>query len=458
MAVKSDVGGVRKKPYCKIPLQVSVELRKLHQNVGMPGSVLVKQFMKYSPASIYKHMVKPMPDQTDDKRRNNPGRPRLNVSSQMVSKDCPKQTRRKYYNKLPLDISIFLRYLHQHQGISGRELVRRYPKFSPASVYRHMCKSIGDTLKDKRKFNPGRPAALSARDKRRILQEVPKLRKTIEGSFTVDDLRKSSGIGKDISNMTIRRVLHKEGYAYRGKRRKGILTEKDTQMRLKFAKHAKKSLDCDIWCKEISFYLDGAGFTHKVNPCQSEKRKGGKTWRKKGEGLSLYCTAAGSSEGCGGRVAKFMVAIAYGKGVTMCEEFKVSLNGKSFADFVRAHFPPCFSASVNPEGKIFLQDGDPSQNSAVALEALAEIGGRKFSIPPRSPDLNTIKNLFHYAKRQLKVDAIEKKITHERYNEFFDRVKDTMKSTQVTILDNIISSMPKRIDLVIKSRGQRIKY
>ena len=217
-------------------------------------------------------------------------------------------------------------------------------------------------------------------------------------------------------------------------------------------------LSKDIWCKEISFYLDGAGFTHKFNPCQNARRRSSMTWRKKSEGLSLYCTTAGSHEGSGGHITKFMVTIAYGRGVTICKEFKERLNGTSFAEFVRKYFPPCFDKCMNLQGKLFLQDGDPSQNSALAMEALAEIGSKKFAIPPRSPDLNPIKNLFHLTKRRLKVDAIAKEITHERYNEFVKIIQRTMIETPSKVIDNIIASMNKCIDMVIRSKGQRIKY
>ena len=56
------------------------------------------------------------------------------------------------------------------------------------------------------------------------------------------DVRTAATVPKEVSDSTVARVLHKEGYALRSKRRKGVLTEKDTKVRLKFAKHAKKML------------------------------------------------------------------------------------------------------------------------------------------------------------------------------------------------------------------------
>jgi hypothetical protein len=67
--------------------------------------------------------------------------------------------------------------------------------------------------------------------------------------------------------------------------------------------------------------------------------------------------------------------------------------------------------SANPTAKQCLQDGDPVQNSAAARHAFQEVGVVTFAIPPRSPDLNPIKNLFHLVSKQLGQDAIDKQIT-----------------------------------------------
>ena len=368
-----------------------------------------------------------------------------------------KELKRKVNCKIPLENSIHMRYLHQDKGINGAKVVKRCHKFSARSVYRHMKKPIKEAEYDERKKNSGRPKVLTSRDERKLLNTLPKLRKETEGEFTLEDLRKNSAISEHVSISTISRCVHKEGYRLHDKRRKGILTENDIKIRLKFAKHAKKVLRKDIWTKGISFYLDGTGFTHKMNPCQDARRKGKKTWRKASEGEFLYCTGAGAREGDGGRVAKFMVTIAYGKGVTMCEEY-AQLNGASFASFILEHFPPCFQNSANPFTKMFLQDGDPSQNSKLAMTALASIGGKKFSIPPRSPDLNPIENVFHLAKRKLRENAKKENITRESYQEYISRVKTTLLSMNKDLIDRTIASMNKRIEMVIKAKGQRIKY
>ena len=96
---------------------------------------------------------------------------------------------------------------------------------------------------------------------------------------------------------------------------------------------------------------------------------------------------------------------------------------------------------------MFIQDGDPRQNSAKAWKAIASIGAKLLVIPPRSPDLNPIENVFHLVRKRLDIEAFEQKITHETFNQYTARVKNTLYSMDKAVIDNIIVSMSRRIDL-----------
>ena len=99
-------------------------------------------------------------------------------------------------------------------------------------------------------------------------------------------------------------------------------------------------------------------------------------------------------------MVKVFVAIPYGHGAVLCEQYEEQLKGQFFADFVREHFENAFENSSNLRGKLLLQNGDPSQNSLKAKNAIFDIGARMFSIPPRSPGINPIENFFHLVKKQ----------------------------------------------------------
>ena len=359
--------------------------------------------------------------------------------------------------KIPLPVSIRIRYLFQDKGVRGKELIKLFPKYSRRSIYRHASKPIDAVEEDKRKQNTGRPRKLSKRDERAIIREIPRLRESV-GSFTTKRLRVAAGIGKRVCDETVRRTLKGADYGYYHSRKKGLLKKKDLRDRIKFSKKVKKVMAENIWTEGVAFYFDGASFQHKYNPFDEARSTRTMAWRKKNEGLDINCTAKGSHVGSGGRVAHFLVAIAYNHGVILCEQYYGNINGEMFAQFILDHFQEAFAKSANPKEKLFLQDGDPSQNSKKAKVALNTIGARLFSIPPRSPDMNPIENIFNITKQNLHADALSKNIAHETYDEFSQRIKETLLAIPLQTINKTIESMAGRMTMVVKAKGKRIRY
>ena len=114
----------------------------------------------------------------------------------------------------------------------------------------------------------------------------------------------------------------------------GLLTKEDLVKRLKFAKKCKQ-LPENIWTEWVSFYFDGTGWVHKINPVQTARARRTRMWRKRGEGLKQECSDKEKKEGTAGRMAKFFVVIAYGKGVIGCHQYEGHVNGEMFREFLR---------------------------------------------------------------------------------------------------------------------------
>ena len=359
------------------------------------------------------------------------------------------------YAKVSLEVSVHIRLLHQDMGLPCKEIRKRYPDIPKTTLLRLMKKKIGEPPQDRRKQNPGRPPKLSERDIRHIEGTLVKIRDEVGDLFSTD-VGRDSGV-THASNRTIRRALKKKGYKFSQCRKKGQLSIEDLKTRLKFARRCNKFPD-RIWTEGISFYLDGTGWVHKTNPSMNARTSRTRTWKKQGEALKRENTAKGKKEGVGGRMAKFMVAIAYGKGVVGCHQYEGHIDGEKFAQMVKDYFPDMFDKSANPVRKLFLQDGDPSQNSKRARETWEAMDYSVFAIPPRSPDLNPIENVFHLIGKQLKKDSIEQKIEKETYTQFCERVKRTVLAFDSSIIDRTIASLPKRIKLVIQGKGHRTKY
>ena len=124
-------------------------------------------------------------------------------------------------------------------------------------------------------------------------------------------------------------------------------------------------------------------------------------------------------------MARFMVAISYREGVVLCEQYD-TLDGHYFKDLVEREFGNMFKKANKGDPKLWIQDGDSSQNSALAPCSWLALGAQLLSIPPRSLDINPIENFFKLAKDSLTKDAIANNITWESFPDFSKRVRETV--------------------------------
>ena len=195
---------------------------------------------------------------------------------------------------------------------------------------------------------------------------------------------------------------------------------------------------------------------HKCNPSEQAKAPRARIWRKANEGLKRGCTAKASKTGTGARVVKVMVAISYHKGVIICEDYE-KMCGNYFSDFISRNFEFMFK-KTDEKSRMWLQDGDPSQNSAKSRRAMKVAKSELLLIPPRSPDLNPIENIFHKVRAKLDEEALNNNITKENFDQFKTRLFRTINSVPIEYIDKIIESMNKRIDMIIENKGDRLKY
>ena len=348
----------------------------------------------------------------------------------------------------------YARLLLEERGWSIRKVAKKL-RISKSSVQRLKHRDIGETRRRPAKRRGGRPCKLSERDKRHILRCVEDLRQS-DGYFTVQELMDAAEISKErVSSWTVRRFLKAKKIEYLNARQKGILDEEDRRKRVRYCRQLRKDHTRNIWTEGIAFYLDGVNFVHKTRPKEQSCAPRKKVWRKRKDGLKSGCVAKGRKEGTGVNVVRLMVAIAYKKGVIICEEYE-KLNGAYFADFIKRNFINMFGAADKDHVNYFLQDGDRSQNSKAAKEAMKRVKAEVFHIPAKSPDLNPIENIFHLTNKELRKTS--KQIKTESREEFVLRIRRALHSVPLATIDKTILSMDRRIEMVIQARGERIKY
>jgi hypothetical protein len=163
--------------------------------------------------------------------------------------------------------------------------------------------------------------------------------------------------------------------------------------------------------------------------CEGDK----KVWGRKYHGLGLY------ELGRAGFVAK--------------------IDGKMDPDLYRSILDEDLMKSLEwygdkVEDMIFQQDNDPKHKSKKAKEWLEEHEMEVLLWPANSPDLNSIEHLWTYVKDRLK----EYEGPPSGVLELWKRVENVWNDIPPEVCQNLIESMPRRIQAVIKAKGRWTKY
>ena len=154
---------------------------------------------------------------------------------------------------------------------------------------------------------------------------------------------------------------------------------------------------------------------------------------------------------------RLVVAISYDKGVILCHPYE-KMTGRFFANFIYEHFPMMFALSDKWNDNLFVQDNCPCLNSSLAKAAMRRTRAKLLKFPVRCADVLCHENLFPMVSRKLEKHVIEQQITRESYPVFRTRVINTFYSVPIDTVNELISSVPKRILQLIAVKGGPIKY
>ena len=153
-------------------------------------------------------------------------------------------------------------------------------------------------------------------------------------NITVMSLVNEAGL--DLTRLhrrTYSKYLTSMGFSFLQARKKGLLSERDKQVRLKYARAMRAELKKhpNFYTSHVAFYLDGVSFVHKYNPMKGACEPKSRVWRRPGEGLNI--TAKGKKDLAGGRRLHLIVAIAAGKGIILKEAYE-KMSGNFFSLFI----------------------------------------------------------------------------------------------------------------------------
>jgi transposase len=285
----------------------------------------------------------------------------------------------------------------------------------------------------------GHPSKLSPTDQCSIISQITTGRVTnaVQATNHINSI-----INNPISSYTVCQVLKKHSFKAITKKKKPALEPRHMKKCLAFAfKYQEWTVDDwkrVIWSDET-----------KINRLGSDGKE--YIWKKKGEGL-IPREVQGTVKFGGGNI---MVWGCMGwEGVGELAEIEGRMDADQYVAILEDHLLPIMEESGVSEEVIFQQDNDPKHTSKKAKKWFEDHAITLLDWPAQSPDLNPIEHLWHHIKKELTKYPTQQKGVWE----VWERVAEVWNKIEPEVCQNLIESMPRRIQAVIKAKGGNTKY
>ncbi len=226
---------------------------------------------------------------------------------------------------------------------------------------------------------------------------------------------------------------------FRKRATKPLLNQRQRQKRLTWAVE-KKNWTVAQWSKVL--------FSDESKFCISFGNQGPRVWRKSGEAQNPCCLKSSVKFPQSVMIWAAMSSAGVGP---LCF-LKSTVNAAIYQEILEHFMLPSADKLYGDADFIFQQDLAPAHTAKGTKSWFSDHGVTVLDWPANSPDLNPIENLWGIVKRKMR---------DTRPNNA-DDLKATVKETWASIppqqCHKLITSMPRRIEAVIKAKGAPTKY
>ncbi len=226
---------------------------------------------------------------------------------------------------------------------------------------------------------------------------------------------------------------------FRKRATKPLLNQRQHQKRLTWAVE-KKNWTVAQWSKVL--------FSDESKFCISFGNQGPRVWRKSGEAQNPCCLKSSVKFPQSVMIWAAMSSACVGP---LCF-LKSTVNAAIYQEILEHFMLPSADKLYGDADFIFQQDLAPAHTAKCTKGWFNDHGVTVLDWPANSPDLNPTENLWGIVKRKMR---------DTRPNNA-DDLKATVKETWASIppqqCHKLITSMPRRVEAVIKAKGAPTKY
>lgn len=288
----------------------------------------------------------------------------------------------------------------------------------------------------------GRKKCTTTQDDRRIVRMALKDRR--KPSKEIRDTLNESGV--KVSSATVRRILCKNGLRARIARKKPYLNVKQRQKRVTWAK-THRNWSSAQWAKVI--FSDESNISIFGHPGVQYVR------RRVGEANLPECTTATMKHPTSVMVWGCMSKSAVGrlhiiKGTVNADKYITEILEKKVLQSAKDMFG---EEAADSRDFVFQQDGAPCHTARRSMAWFQDKNIDVLEWPGNSPDLNPIENLWARLK---KLVALKKASNRTELIQYI--IDAWFHVITPEHLGQLVDSMPKRCEAVIKAKGYPTKY
>lgn len=320
-------------------------------------------------------------------------------------------------------------------GMSTRSIAAKY--YVSQSTVTRLRRTLPDIIP---RLKAGRPGKVTPTSRRLMVRSVTN--GLLENAIEVQRFLQEQ-LNINISVNRVREILREENLCGQKKVRKPKLTPSHRKQRREFvARYLHWSISDwkrVLWSDETKINRYGSDGTRWV-------------WRNNNIGIQARLVEETLKHGGG---SLMMWGCMHWLGAGYISHIEAGLDARLYTEILDECVPLTLEYyNINAGDMIFQQDNDPKHTARLTKRFFEDHRYNLLFWPANSPDMNPIEHLWGHVKRRLARYPQPPKGIHE----LWERIQEVWNSITPDVCQNLIASMPRRLQALRKARGGHTKY